>query len=692
MLSRPARLWLLNISLAVFVALLIVAAVSIRFYRTFPLVSKDYIMNRKDTGLTLLDRNHQLFFAFGDSRPKTYQPLSAIPLHTRQAVIAAEDKEFYSHYGFSLRGLLRSAYLDLRERQLEYGGSTISQQLIKSSLLKPDKSLKRKYQELLLAIKLERSYSKDDILEMYLNSAYFGQGAFGIEQAAKIYFSQSARDLSVNESALLAGLLPAPSRFSPLADPNQTGDVRRRYVLDQMLLAGFLNAQERAQAEAEPIAFNRNGRGLNAHAPHFALMVRDELFRRFGEESVMRSGFRVLTTLDLDWQRYLETALYNHVVSLRSQNATNGAAVMMDPRSGEILALAGSYDWNDPDNGRINLATSPRQTGSAFKPIVYASALSSGAITPSSILYDTPTTFGGTYRPRDYDGKFRGPVPVREALANSLNVPAVSVASLIGPDRVASLARTLGITTLSPFADNNLSIALGTESISLVQLTGAYAAFANSGRFNPPAIISGVNDKLGSTVYQYEPPNTPALDPGASFLLSSILADNRARQPIFGYSLSLPFSAAVKTGTTQDYRDAWTVGYTPDLAVGVWIGNNNNQPMYRLAGSLGAAPLWRNLMEHFAAVRSDDLPFTAPADIVMARVCRTGGLVSTGGYTEYYLTGTEPTRYCSPPVPSLSASPSVSSAPAPEPKQKPVSIAVNKPHPAAAADSDEAVQ
>ena len=347
-------------------------------------------------------------------------------------------------------------------------------------------------------------------------------------------------------------------------------------------------------------------------------------------------------------------SLKNYVKTLASKRASNGAVVIMHPENGEILALAGSVDWNNPTAGKINMATSPRQPGSTFKPIVYATAFSKNLLTPSSILIDAPQTFGKKYRPVNYDGRYRGPITVRRALANSLNIPAVETLSRVGIPSVIELAEQMGVTTISDTAQNNLSIALGSEAVSLIDLTNVYSTFANYGVNTGKKMITNIYDKYGTPLQIDSHKPKRAVSAEVSFLISSILSDNDSRKAVFGDILVLSKEAAAKTGTTQDFKDAWTVGYTPDFTVGVWIGNSDNTPMQNLPGALGAAPLWRTLMEHMLANQPSQL-FSPPPRIVSANICRTRGHSSaTGegyGHKEFYIKGTEPTRYCAPTQP-----------------------------------------
>lgn len=658
-------------SVVVAISLLVVlvsgAAVFIRLYRMYPIESKTHIMHRRDSGLTLLDRQGRLFFTFDQTNFKTAIPLQDIPQHVQLAMVAAEDQHFYAHHGFSVRGIIRSAYLNLHAGRLHYGGSTLTQQLVKNAYFTPRKSLNRKIHELVLAFKLERYYSKDDILEMYANTAYFGENIFGIEEAARTYFDKPARELTLAEGSMLVGLLPAPSRLSLFHETDQGAQQRQQVVLARMVELGFISAAEQDTAAQAPLVLRSRTAPFNQQAPHFALYVRDYLAGHYGDEVVRRGGFTVTTTLDLDWQQVAQQQLRDHVATLARYQARNGAVVVTDPTTGQIVAMAGSVDWHEPDFGKINMAVHPRQTGSAFKPLVYATGLERRVITPASLLLDAPKTYEGGYRPRNYSGRFYGPVVARYALANSLNVPAVELAARVGPAAIVQLAERFGISTFDTAARDYLSIALGSQAVSLLELTGAYATLAHAGTRVPLTPVLSIHDKFDQSVPTPVQQSQVVLDSRIAFVVSSILSDDRARAATFGRALSTQYPAAVKTGTSQTYRDAWTVGYTPTVAVGVWIGNSDNSPMHEVAGSLGAAPLWRSLMDHFTELTGRP-SFVPPPGLTALRVCQGQGLrlpaASTAGYVEYFLPGTEPTGFCRPP-----ALPSVSPLPVDEPRR-----------------------
>lgn len=624
-------------------------------YFASDLESKESIMNRNNTGIVLLDRHGKSFFRFYQAQYRTFIPLDKIPDTAQQAIIVSEDSEFYNHPGFSVRSIIAAFIANLREGDLAYGGSTITQQLVKNSLLTPQKSFLRKYQEIVLAQELERRFSKDEILEMYLNSVYFGEGAFGIEAAAQTYFNTSASKLTTAQASMLAGLLTAPSTYSPISGNAELSKVRQDYVLSEMLEEGYISQDEYKKVKDTKLVY-KSAEETETIAPHFALMVRDLLIEEYGEERVARSGFKIHTTLDLTWQEYAQDVVAKQVESLASSGAGNGAAVAIDPKNGEVRVLVGSKDWFDEEVGKMNMAIRPRQPGSSFKPLVYAAGIEERVITPATVLHDKRTTFPGDYKPENYDKKFRGNVLVRRALANSLNVPAVEVMQKVGLSDALSMAERLGFTTLGGESDYGLSLVLGTASVPLTELTNSYAAFANQGEQYPITIITKIEDKHGEILYNYEPEPKRVLDSEVTFLISSILSDNRARAETFGNALTISRPAAVKTGTTEDYRDALTVGYTPQLAVGVWIGNNDNSEMDEIAGSLGAAPIWRQLMEEYLKGQPT-LSFEKPSGVVQATVCSNNGFLLASnsrsfGVQEYFIEGTVPTRICYPPRPT----------------------------------------
>ncbi|MBI2034553.1 MAG: transglycosylase domain-containing protein, partial [Candidatus Levybacteria bacterium] len=522
-------------------------------YLTFvwDLGSKESIITKKSAGILLLDRNNQPFFSFYEARGKKNISFDMIPQYTKQAVIATEDKDFYKHPGLSARGIIRALLVDITKEEISQGGSTITQQLVKNTLLSQDRNLLRKYQEAVLALEVDRRFSKDDILEMYLNTVYFGEGSFGIENAAETYFDKPAMKLTLAESALLAGLLPAPSAYSPISGDKEMALRRQKLVLEQMKKLGIITQDQQLLAEQEKLQFAPQETGLNVTAPHFALMVKDELIKKYGEQKVARSGYVIQTTIDLKLQKSAEKIVKDQVGRLAQNNVGNGAAIVMNPRTGEILTLVGSNDWQDEKQGKINMVLSPRQPGSSFKPIVYAKAFDQRIVTPATIIEDKPVTFPDGYKPKNYDGKYHGNIPVRFALANSLNIPAVLVLERVGVRNAADMANRLGITTIKDPSIYGLSMVLGSVEVPLIELTGAYGAFANGGNKVTPSSILTVTDKRGNIIYKYQQQTNRVLDPAVAYLITDILSDNKARADTFGSALTISRTAAVKTGTTD---------------------------------------------------------------------------------------------------------------------------------------------
>ncbi len=667
----------LLISFIAFLGIIIMIPIFTYVYFARSLQSKEAIMNQNNSGITLLDRNDKPFFTFYEAKQKKIIPLEQIPTQLQQAVIASEDKEFYSHRGFSIKGIARALFADVKSQGIKQGGSTITQQLVKNALLNQKRSFLRKYQELVLAQEIERRYSKSEILEMYLNSVYFGEGAFGAQQAALTYFNKDAKDLTLAESSFLVGLLPAPSALSPFSGDADQAKKRQIIVLGEMVEQKSITSQQKDQAAAQKLVFNKSdNQELNVTAPHFALMVKQELIDKYGEEYVTRSGFKVKTTLNLDWQEYAENVVKNQVAQLKYNRATNGATVAIDPSNGEVMALVGSADWSNEEFGKYNIITAERQPGSSFKPIVYAEAIQRHTITAATNLQDEPTTFPGGYKPKDYDGKYRGNVTARRALANSLNIPSVEVLQQLGVPTAIQAANRMGINSLKDPSNYGLSLVLGGGEVKPIELINAYAAFANGGMQYQPSMILEIKDKLDNVIFtvHHEPQRVASEE--VSYIISSMLSDNNARQEVFGNALTISRQAAVKTGTTENYRDAWTIGYTPQIIVGVWVGNNDNAPMDNVAGSLGAAPIWRQLMERFLA-GTPVVTFKKPLTIREVALCivkteKDGDKEkkTTSTYTEYFLPGTEPKDSCMTPTPDQSPTPAANT-PTPTPQNTP---------------------
>lgn len=613
---------------------------------TYLLLARDIsdperLMNRNNTGVQFVDKNDEVFFSTGSNKSLKRLPLSEISDYAEEAVVSSEDKNFREHGGISLTSLLGALYANVLNRDATaYGGSTLTQQLVKNTLLSTEKSFFRKYQEVAMAIAVDRQYSKNEILDMYLNSVYYGEGAFGIDEAAKTYFDKSAQELTLSESTMLVGVLPAPGAYSPINGDPEKAKQRQKYVLRRMVEDGKITSAERDTALAEKLAYSEVSPSDYDNAPHFAEMVMAELYDKYGEEKTKRSGYKVKTTLDLGWQKQAEDIVASQVAISSAGGGRNAALVAIDPKTGEVRALIGSADYNDPTFGKVNMAITPRQPGSSFKPIYITEAIDQKLFTAGSILRDEATDFGG-YKPDNFDFRFRGDLTLRSGLAQSLNIPAVKVMEKLGVDEAVKKAREMGISTINDKTDYGLSLALGAGEAKPTEMTNAFAAFADGGRQHEMTLIKSIESKYGDTIHKADNKSKRVQSSEASFIISDILSDNTARAPSFGSRLNIPGrDVAVKTGSTDDNRDAWTIGYTPSLTVGVWVGNNENEIM-TAGGSSMAGPIWSKSMQAFLA----DTPaetFSQPSGVNKQTACSP----STGGYEEFFIDGTKPDRSC----------------------------------------------
>lgn len=599
------------------------------------------LMNRSNTGVQFVDKNNEVFFSTGSNKALKRLPLAEISDYAEQAVISSEDKDFYKHGGVSVRGLLAALYANVLNRDATaYGGSTLTQQLVKNTLLSDEKSYFRKYQEVAMAIAVDRQYTKDEVLDMYLNSVYYGEGAFGIDEAAKVYFNKPALDLSLAESSMLVGVLPAPGVYSPINGDETKAKQRQNYVLRRMVEDGKITSDEKEAALAQPLAYAEVRPVTYENAPHFAEMVMAELNKKYGEEKIKRSGYKVKTTLDLGWQKQAQSIVKSQVAISKSGGGRNAALVAIDPKTGGVRALVGSSDYNDPTFGKVNMAVAERQPGSSFKPIYYTEALDRKLITPATVLRDEATDFGG-YKPNNYDFKFRGDITVRNSLAQSLNIPAVKVMQKLGTDDAIKQAREMGLKTIDTKQNYGLSLALGAGEVRPLDMVNAYAAFADGGRQHQATLIDTIQNKYGETIFRQNNKSKRVQSSEASFLISDILSDNPARAPSFGSRLNIPGrDVAVKTGSTDDNRDAWTIGFTPSIAVGVWVGNNENEIMTS-GGSAMAGPIWTKSLQAFLSGTPAE-SFRQPSGVVKATACTAGG----GSYEEFFINGTVPTKNC----------------------------------------------
>lgn len=622
----------------------------------FNLPSPDKVVRREGFSTKILDRNGIPLYDIYAKQNRTPITLEQVPEYLKQATIAIEDKNFYKHGGFDPTGILRAAWNIVVHRKLQ-GGSTLTQQLTKNVLLSSERTLPRKIREFILAVQIERKYGKDEILQMYLNEAPYGGTAWGVESAAELYFGKSVRDLTLVESAILSGLPQRPTAYSPYGTNPDAYIGRAKQVLRRMREDGYITRQQEEEAVRQLESIEFIGREASLRAPHFVFYVQSLLTERYGERLVEQGGLQVTTTLDWELQQSAQQAVSEEIAKVEGLSITNGAAVVIDPTSGEILSMVGSKDFEAEGYGQFNAALGLRQPGSAIKPVTYVTALKKG-YTASTLLMDTPTTFPGgvgqpDYKPVNYDDKFRGPVQVRFALGNSINVPAVKMLSLVGVRDMLRTAYDMGLDTLEPTKENlqrfGLSVTLGGGEVRLLDLTSAYAAFANGGiRYDPVAILK-VEDANGKVLEEHKKSRgRRVLEEGEAFIISDILSDNNARAEVFGTRSALYISGrtiAVKTGTTNDARDNWTIGWTPQVVAGVWVGNNDNSPMKQVAsGVTGAAPIWRRVILE-ALKGKPNASFEAPGSVVTTAVDAVSGYRAHDGFpsrTEYFIKGTEP--------------------------------------------------
>lgn len=608
----------------------------------------EQLMNRNNTGVVLKDIHGETFYSVGTAEHRELVPLAKISPHMQKAVIASEDKNFYDHGGVSILSTFRAVYGYVFSGGGEFGGSTLTQQLAKMTLLNRERGFLRQYQAFSVAVAIEQRYTKDEILEMYLNAVFFGNNSFGIEQAARNYFNKEPIDLTIAESAMLVGLLPAPSAYSPITGDAAKGVARQSEVLKRMAREGMITEDQRTAALAEELTYQPPA-VIKNDAPHFTEMVLSELYDKYGEETVERSGYQVTTTLDLALQRQALQNVQSRVGYINSMGGSNAGLIAIDPKTGEIRALVGSVDYQNEDWGKVNMATTKRQPGSTLKPLYYAAALADGKITPATIIRDEPINING-YAPNNATRQFYGNVTVRQALARSLNIPAVKIMQQYGIANSINAAKKLGITTLEGSSqDYGLSLAIGSAEVPLDQMTNAYAAFADGGQLRKNTTVHAINDKFNKVIYTHESSSKQAVSSQGAYLISHILSDTNARSFMFGSALNVPGkTVAVKTGTTDDNRDAWAIGYTPDIAIGVWVGNNDNKEMVS-GGADMAGPIWRATMQ--AAVGNAAPAFSRPDGIVERWVCYgTSGLAAMQGtntFSEVFLVSALPTTSCS---------------------------------------------
>lgn len=579
---------------------------------SFDIPTLENFQERKVTQSTkIYDRTGEiLLYDVFNNVKRTVVPFEDISPYAKEAAIAIEDQDFYHHNGVKVSSFIRAVFINLLSFEFSQGGSTITQQVVKNSLLTNEKLISRKIKEWVLAIKLEKILSKDEILALYLNEIPYGGSVYGIEEASNSFFGKSAKDLSLAESAYLAALPQAPTYYSPYGSHMDKLESRKNLVLKEMKDLNFITEDEYNEARTATVTFlPQSDKGIKA--PHFVMYVKQYLEKKYGPGVLENGGLRVITTLDYTLQAKAEELALKHALSNeKNYNAENIALVATDPTTGGILAMVGSRDYFDTDiDGNFNIALAHRQPGSAFKPFAYTAAFMKG-YTPNTVLFDLPTQFStscspegigtGCYMPGNYDDVFRGPMTMRDALAQSVNIPAVKTLYLAGMRNVIELARSMGIDNLDDYTRYGLTLVLGGGEVRLIDMVGAYGVFADQGVKNDLTPILEVRDKDGVVLEKFEPKPKTIIDKNIALMTTDVLADNVARAPAFGGSSYLNFpgyDVAVKTGTTNDYRDAWIIGYTPNIAAGAWAGNNDNSPMEKRVAGFIIAPFWNEFMQ-----------------------------------------------------------------------------------------------
>jgi penicillin-binding protein 1C len=628
----------------------------------------------------ILDRNRNLLYEIYADQNRTLVKLENVPSFLRQATIAIEDKDFYKHKGINPIGGILRAIKETVFRQKLQGGSTITQQLVKTTLLSPERTLIRKIKEMILSVWTESLYTKDEILEMYLNEVPYGGTSWGIEAASKNYFGKSVDKLSLSEAALLAGLPAAPTLYSPFGAHPELSLKRQEDVLIRMAEDGYITEEQKQTALVEKLQFRAQRTDIKA--PHFVMYVKERLVEKYGLKLVEQGGLKVTTTLDLPLQEFAENTVASEVAKLKNLNVGNAASLVIRPPTGEILCMVGSKDYFATDSGNFNVTTALRQPGSAIKPLNYAVGIETRKVNPATLFLDTPTCFSvpfqKPYCPQNYDGKFHGPVQLRFALGNSFNIPAVKLMAVNSVETFIASASAFGISSFKNPSRYGLSLTLGGGEVTMLDMTTAFGVLANTGIKKDLVSILKVEDQEGKILEEFKDPNfivntndslpSPSsllingpkvISPESAFLISHILLDNNARSEMFGASsyLVVPNHAvSVKTGTTDDKRDNWTIGYTPNFLTVVWVGNNDNSPMnpYLTSGVTGAAPIWNKIMREVLKNQTDLWP-KQPPDIVGTQICSLSGKLppnsdpntqDKGCATrfEYFIKGTVPTE------------------------------------------------
>jgi len=624
------------------------------------------IQNRKiEQSIKLYDRTGTvLLYNLNSNAQRIVVPLSEISPNIQNATIAIEDPGFYTHLGIEPRAILRAVVADITPGGLTQGGSTLTQQVVKNTLLTNKKSITRKIKEWILAVKLERAFTKEQILELYLNQAPYGGNIYGVEQASETFFDKHASELTLVEAAYLAAVLPAPTYYSPYGLHKADLDKRKNLVLEKMYEHGYISKKERDEAKAVILPFNKP-RTTSIVAPHFVFYVEQYLQEKYGDDALEQSGWSVITTLDANLQAKAED-----IITARAEynetnfNASNTGMVAIDPTNGNILAMIGSRNYFDTKiQGNFNVTLAKRQPGSAFKPFAYAQAFAEG-YTPETVVFDVPTQFSTECQPSDttnrkppcyspvnYDNKFRGPMTLRDAIAQSINIPSVKVLYLAGIADTLRLAKAMGVSTLTTPNDYGLTLVLGGGEVTLLDMTSAYGVFAQNGVRHSPIAVLKVQDQNGAIIEDNTEQNGAQVLPAeVAQQINDVLSDPVARGPL-GENTLLSFpghDVAVKTGTTNDFRDAWTIGYTPRVVVGMWAGNNDNSSMVKKVSGFIVGPMWHDIMAHALTLYPNEPFIRAERDIsklkpVLRGIWQTPGTDGAIHEILYWVEKTNPT-------------------------------------------------
>lgn len=651
--KRAKTRFLKEIFLVLFSLGVITMALLIVWLASIQLPDFNNFENRNIANSTkIYDRTGKIvLYNIHDNVRRTEVSIDEISPYIKQATISIEDAHFYEHFGFRPTSFIRAILANITTGGYSQGGSTIDQQVIKNALLTREKTISRKLKEILLSIKLDRELPKDTILQIYLNESPYGGTIYGVEEASLTFFGKKAKDINLTEAAYLAALPQAPTYYSPYGKNRDALEKRKNLVLERMYELGYITKNEKDTAQKEKVPFEKDTSN-SGKAMHFVMYIREYLEEKYGVDMVQNGGLKVITTIDYNLQKQFEDIVKDGALeNAKKYKAKNSALVAIDPKTGQILGMVGSRDFFDTEiPGQFNITTAFRQPGSSFKPIVYAAAFKLG-YTPETVLFDVATQFSslcdaygtpnnpGTnssvcYMPENYDGIFRGPVSLREALAQSLNIPAVKLLYLTGLNNAIELAQAMGLSTINDPKRYGLSLVLGGGEVSLLEITNAYGVFADNGVYHKQQGILEVRDQDDSILQKFSLTETEVLPETVTTLISSVLTDNVARTPSYGAASALYFKdrpVAVKTGTTNDYKDVWVIGYTPSIVIGMWAGNNDNTPIDKRTAGFVLAPVWRKAMlaategtqvEYFP----DPLPNTSSKPILRGIYCGTNGI------------------------------------------------------------------